>query len=58
MDDNIHECACRSGRRSTTYREKYEALYNGEMLIPGEKRLVLHQLTRGQLGDAVVARWC
>ena len=35
--------------------EKYEALYNGEMINTGEKRLVLHQLTRGQLGDAVVA---
>ncbi len=35
--------------------EKYEALYNGEVINTGEKRLVLHQLTRGQLGDAVVA---
>ena len=35
--------------------EKYAALYNGEVINTGEKRLVLHQLTRGQLGDAVVA---
>ena len=35
--------------------EKYKALYNGEMINTGEKRLVLHQLTRGQLGDKVVA---
>ncbi|MBE5949640.1 MAG: glucose-6-phosphate isomerase [Lachnospiraceae bacterium] len=35
--------------------EKYEALYNGEVINTGEKRLVLHQMTRGQLGDAVVA---
>ena len=35
--------------------EKYAALYNGEMINTGEKRLVLHQLTRGQLGDAVIA---
>ena len=35
--------------------EKYAALYNGEIINTGEKRLVLHQLTRGQLGDAVVA---
>ena len=35
--------------------EKYEALYNGEVINTGEKRLVLHQLTRGQLGEAVVA---
>lgn len=35
--------------------QKYEALYNGEVINTGEKRLVLHQLTRGQLGDAVIA---
>ena len=35
--------------------EKYEALYNGEMINTGEKRLVLHQLTRGQLGNPVTA---
>ena len=35
--------------------EKYEALYNGEVINTGEKRLVLHQLTRGQLGNAVTA---
>ena len=35
--------------------EKFEALYNGAVINTGENRLVLHQLTRGQLGDAVVA---
>ena len=35
--------------------EKYKALYNGEMINTGEKRLVLHQLTRGQLGEDVIA---
>ena len=35
--------------------KKYEALYNGEVINTGEKRLVLHHLTRGQLGQAVVA---
>ena len=35
--------------------EKYAALYNGEVINTGEKRLVLHQLTRGQLGDTVTA---
>lgn len=34
--------------------EKFAALYNGEMINTGEKRLVLHQLTRGQLGNDVV----
>ncbi len=35
--------------------EKFETLYNGEVINTGEKRLVLHQLTRGQLGGKVVA---
>ena len=35
--------------------EKYAALYNGEVINTGEKRLVLHQLTRGQLGENVMA---
>lgn len=35
--------------------EKFEALYNGEMINTGEKRLVLHHMTRGQLGDTVQA---
>lgn len=34
--------------------EKYEALYNGEVINTGEQRLVLHQLTRGQLGQDVI----
>lgn len=35
--------------------DKFKALYNGEMINTGEKRLVLHHLTRGQLGDTVTA---
>ena len=35
--------------------EKFKALYNGEVVNTGEKRLVLHHMTRGQLGDAVNA---
>ncbi len=35
--------------------EKFQELYNGAMINLTEKRLVLHQLTRGQLGDAVIA---
>ena len=34
--------------------EKYAALYNGDIINTGEKRLVLHQLARGQLGEDVV----
>ena len=35
--------------------EKFAALYNGEVINTGEKRMVLHHMTRGQLGDAVNA---
>ncbi len=35
--------------------EKFKELYNGAVINTGEKRLVLHHLTRGQLGDDVVA---
>ena len=35
--------------------DKFEALYNGEVINTGENRLVLHHLTRGQLGDKVEA---
>lgn len=35
--------------------EKYQALLDGEVINTGEKRMVLHQLTRGQLGHDVMA---
>ena len=35
--------------------EKYQELYEGAVINTGEKRLVLHQLTRGQLGKTVEA---
>ena len=35
--------------------EKFEALYNGEVINTGENRLVLHHMTRGQLGETVEA---
>ena len=34
---------------------KFRELYNGAVINTGEKRLVLHHLTRGQLGDDVIA---
>ena len=54
VDDNILNALAKLAEEAQL-TEKYEALYNGEMINTGEKRLVLHQLTRGQLGDAVVA---
>ena len=35
--------------------EKFKELYNGAVINTGEKRMVLHQLTRGQLGKDVIA---
>ena len=51
-DDILKGLAALAGEAQLT--EKYAALYNGEVINTGEKRLVLHQLTRGQLGDDVV----
>ena len=39
----------------TQLTEKFEALYNGEVINTGEKRMVLHHMTRGQLGSPVEA---
>ena len=39
----------------TELAQKYEELYNGAVINTGEKRLVLHHLTRGQLGKTVMA---
>jgi len=41
--------------KETQLTEKFAALYNGEVINTGEKRLVLHHMCRGQLGDAVIA---
>ena len=54
VDDNVLAALAKLAEEAQL-TEKFAALYNGEMINTGEKRLVLHQLTRGQLGDAVVA---
>ena len=54
VDDNILAVLAKLADEAQL-TEKYAALYNGEMINTGEKRLVLHQLTRGQLGDTVIA---
>ncbi len=51
-DDILNGLADLAGEAQLT--DKFKALYNGEVINTGEKRLVLHQLTRGQLGDDVV----
>ncbi|MBR6637469.1 MAG: glucose-6-phosphate isomerase [Lachnospiraceae bacterium] len=54
VDDEVLEALAKLAEE-TQLVEKYAALYNGEVINTGEKRLVLHQMTRGQLGEAVVA---
>ena len=54
VDDNVLAILARLAEEAQL-TEKYAALYNGEVINTGEKRLVLHQLTRGQLGEDVIA---
>ena len=53
VDDNVLAALAKLAEE-TQLAEKFEALYNGEVINTGEKRRVLHHLTRGQLGTAVV----
>ena len=57
VDDNVLEALAKLAKE-TELIEKFAALYNGEVVNTGEKRLVLHHMTRGQLGDAVEADGC
>ena len=57
VDDSVLEALSKLAKE-TELIEKFAALYNGEVVNTGEKRLVLHHMTRGQLGDAVEADGC
>lgn len=52
-DDTLKALAALA--RQAQLSEKFEELYNGAVINTGEKRLVLHQLCRGQLGQDVMA---
>lgn len=54
IDDKVLEALVKLAEE-TQLAEKFEALYNGEVINTGENRRVLHHMTRGQLGEAVVA---
>ena len=54
VDDKVLEVLAKLAEE-TQLVEKFEALYNGEVINTGEKRMVLHHMTRGQLGETVVA---
>ena len=54
VDDKVLEALAKLAEEAQL-TEKFEALYNGEVINTGEKRMVLHHMTRGQLGEAVTA---
>ena len=54
VNDEILNCLADMAREQQL-SQKFAALYNGEIINTGEKRRVLHQLCRGQLGDDVIA---
>ena len=54
VDDALLEKLARLAEEAQL-AEKFAELYNGAMINTGEKRLVLHHLTRGQLGEPVMA---
>ena len=53
VDDPILTQLC-SLAQEAGLAEKFAELYNGAVINTGEKRKVLHQLTRGQLGNDVI----
>ena len=57
IDDEVLEVLAKLAKEAQL-TEKFEALYNGEVVNTGEKRMVLHHMTRGQLGEAVEADGC
>ncbi len=54
VDDNVLAILANLAKEQQL-TEKFEALYNGEVINTGENRMVLHHMTRGQLGNAVEA---
>jgi len=54
VDDDVL-AALKELAKEASLAEKFEELYNGAVINTGENRMVLHQLTRGQLGKDVIA---
>ena len=54
VDDNVLAALVKLADEAQL-AEKFKELYNGAVINTGENRLVLHHLTRGQLGDTVMA---
>ena len=54
VDDKVLDVLAKLAKEAQL-SEKFKALYEGEVVNTGEKRPVLHHMTRGQLGAAVEA---
>ncbi|MBE5815802.1 MAG: glucose-6-phosphate isomerase [Clostridiales bacterium] len=54
VDDDILAALAKFAKEAEL-SEKFAELYNGAVINTGENRMVLHHLTRGQLGNDVVA---
>ncbi|MDO5383036.1 MAG: glucose-6-phosphate isomerase [Eubacteriales bacterium] len=54
VDEDVLEALAKLAEEAELVK-KFEALYNGEIINTGENRLVLHHMTRGQLGNPVEA---
>ena len=54
VDDKVLNALAKLAEE-TQLVEKFEELYNGEVVNTGENRRVLHHMTRGQLGNPVEA---
>ena len=54
VDERILEGLCNLAKEAEL-TEKFAELYNGAVINTGEKRRVLHHLTRGQLGENVIS---
>ena len=54
VDDNILNILAKFAEEQQMV-QKFASLYNGEVINTGEKRLVLHHMCRGQLGEDVIA---
>ena len=54
VDDEVLSALCELAKEAEL-ADKFKELYNGAVINTGEKRMVLHHMTRGQLGNPVNA---
>lgn len=54
VNDSVLDALCKLAEEAQL-ASKFSELYNGAVINTGEKRMVLHHLTRGQMGETVIA---